>query len=280
MLDNISAAILRQLDYLSKHYEWVPFEQLKKRLDYNEKIIKKKIKELLRKEYIQGIPHAKYNEWAFKITSKGLDAIAFHDLQKNKVVKKLLNPIGMGKEAEVYLALDFDDNPIVVKKHLFDRAKFKKIAKSLAYASIKWRAKQLGKKLYEINVPRAKAQIESYVLEKLYYMGFHVPKPISINRHIVVMEAILDNGFPAKQLSKLKPDKELGLKILEEYDNIVKKAKIVHGDLSPFNILVKGGEYYFIDWAQAVPSDYEEANILYKRDIENIKKFFHLDDTM
>ena len=44
-LTNIEAAILRQLDYLSKYYEWVPYKKLKQRLQYNERLIKKTIKE-------------------------------------------------------------------------------------------------------------------------------------------------------------------------------------------------------------------------------------------
>ena len=275
-LSNIEAAILRQLDYLSKYYEWVPYKKLKRRLQYNDKLVRKTIKELLRKERIKGIPHTGYGEWGFKITEKGLDRIALHDLYKNMVVKDLITPIGKGKEAEVWLGIDFDNNFIAVKKHLYDKAEFKKIHKSLAFASIKWRAKQLGKKLYEINIPRAKAQIESIVLEKLYYKKFRVPKPISINRHILVTEAIMVNNNPAPRLVDTKPPnpQELEREILEEYASIKEKAKLVHGDLSPFNILITDDNFYIIDWPQAVPIDYEEAELLYERDVNNIRKFF------
>ncbi len=276
-LNPIDAAILRQLDYLSKYYEWVPYKRLRQRLQYNERIVKQRIKELLRKEWIKGIPHTGYGEWGFKITEKGLDRLALHDLYKNMVVKDLITPIGKGKEAEVWLGIDFDDNLIAVKKHLYDKAEFKKIAKSLSFAAIKWRAQQLGKKLYEINVPRAKAQIESKVLEMLYYRNFHVPKPISINRHIIVTQAIMENDYPAPRLVDLKeiPNaKELRDNILEEYERIKEKAKVVHGDLSAFNILLNKEGYWIIDWPQAVPLEYKEAEAMYKRDVENIKKFF------
>jgi RIO kinase 1 len=93
------------------------------------------------------------------------------------------------------------------------------------------------------------------------------------------MEAILDNDKPAPRLVDLKeiPNAEkLKDEILEEYKNIVEKAKLVHGDLSGFNILYlpSSEDFRIIDWPQAVPLDFKEAKQLYERDIKNIEKFF------
>ena len=66
----------------------------------------------------------------------------------------------------------------------------------------------------------------------------------------------------------------------EEYDAIMnmidilyKKAELVHGDLSEFNILY-GDKPYLIDMGQSVTCDHPRALQYLMRDIRNINRFF------
>ena len=83
-------------------------------------------------------------------------------------------------------------------------------------------------------------------------------------------------GIPSKLLKDvlLKNPKDALDIILDDYKQIVKKVGVVHGDLSEFNIIVSRGELYYIDWPQAVPTNYELSNQLIKRDVENILRYF------
>jgi len=52
-------------------------------------------------------------------------------------------------------------------------------------------------------------------------------------------------------------------------------ARLVHGDLSEYNILIsESGRFAFIDWPQSVSADDPRADHLLARDVSNILRFF------
>ena len=51
-------------------------------------------------------------------------------------------------------------------------------------------------------------------------------------------------------------------------------ARLVHGDLSEYNVLMFDGEPILIDCGQAVTSDHFNAKEFLRRDIENVNRFF------
>ena len=85
-------------------------------------------------------------------------------------------------------------------------------------------------------------------------------------------------GLPAPPLHRvsLTDPSTTRQAILEDYIEAVTKTGIVHGDLSEFNILVHEEGYpVYIDWPQAVPVSYPQADLLLARDLEIITEFFH-----
>ncbi len=67
--------------------------------------------------------------------------------------------------------------------------------------------------------------------------------------------------------------KDMAYEIIEEMKKM-HKAKLVHGDLSEYNILVWEGKPYIIDVAQAVPLDHPLADELMLRDLKNMVRVF------
>jgi RIO kinase 1 len=51
-------------------------------------------------------------------------------------------------------------------------------------------------------------------------------------------------------------------------------VRLVHGDLSEYNMLMHNDEVYVIDVSQSVEMDHPEAQQFLKRDIENLNGFF------
>jgi RIO-like serine/threonine protein kinase len=67
--------------------------------------------------------------------------------------------------------------------------------------------------------------------------------------------------------------------VLDEILVNVKRAyqdtHIIHGDLSPFNIILKQNQHMLIiDWPQAVSTKHPNAEELLKRDLRNVLTFF------
>jgi len=62
--------------------------------------------------------------------------------------------------------------------------------------------------------------------------------------------------------------------LIQQVEIMTKRAKLVHGDLSEYNVMVYDNKCYIIDVSQAIPIDYEDAIMLLKRDLDNINRFF------
>src|SRR5690348_9252785 len=83
-------------------------------------------------------------------------------------------------------------------------------------------------------------------------------------------------GVPAPHLRDvpLQTPKLWYDKILEMLQVLYEKAKLVHGDVSEYNILVPDGYPVLIDFAQAVTVEHPEAREFLKRDVENVNNYF------
>jgi RIO kinase 1 len=63
--------------------------------------------------------------------------------------------------------------------------------------------------------------------------------------------------------------------VLEELEKIVCKARLVHGDFSEFNVMVKPDlDIAIIDVSQAVDYSHPNARDFLERDVRNINRFF------
>ena len=89
------------------------------------------------------------------------------------------------------------------------------------------------------------------------------------------MEFLGEKGLPSAKLQDVvleNPQKAFN----EVLDNMKKlyKEKLVHADLSPYNILIHKGQVFFIDMSQAVLLDHPHAQDFLEKDVENISKYF------
>jgi RIO kinase 1 len=53
-----------------------------------------------------------------------------------------------------------------------------------------------------------------------------------------------------------------------------KKAELVHGDISAFNVLIHKNKPYIIDLGQGILTEHPNALEYLKRDIKNIVRYF------
>jgi RIO kinase 1 len=99
----------------------------------------------------------------------------------------------------------------------------------------------------------AMAEWES--LKRLWTLGLPVPYPVQIDGTELLMEWVTHDGDSAPRLAQTRPARDL----LESYFEQVRDALaelarhgIVHGDLSPYNILAAGERLVIIDLPQVV----------------------------
>lgn len=112
-------------------------------------------------------------------------------------------------------------------------------------------------------------------LEEFTKARIRVPLPIASNRNCLLMEFIGKEGIAAPRV-KDKPflDPEKQYHILCEYMGKMVKAKLIHADLSEYNILNNEEEMVIIDVGQAVTTMHPMAREFFERDIQNLSKYF------
>jgi len=198
--------------------------------------------------------------------------VQLNKLLVNGPLDKIEGIISAGKEANVYLAYDLEGNEVAIKIYKIDSntskwmrnyivgdPRFKRIPHNISKIIYLWASKEYK------NLKRA---------EKA---DLRVPKPIFVKNNILIMEYIGFGPIPAPKLKDIKDPKEISglfIEILEMIKILYQKAKLVHGDLSEFNILYHNQQPVIIDISQAVSIQHPKAEIYLVRDIKNIFNFF------
>lgn len=187
-------------------------------------------------------------------------------LQGDGFIDNLLGPIGTGKESYVFYSRDFHGRLVAVKIHRHNIDAFKSIP-----SYIRLRGKKSGGFIKQIN---DWTRFEYFFLYRAYKLGISVPEPIRCYENIIVMQFIGSEGNPARPA--IKDDNFVADKWYKKITSfIIDMAKdgMIHGDLSPYNILNFQGEPFIIDFSQALKLSSLTLDFL-KRDINNINKWF------
>ncbi|MHA2008667.1 MAG: serine protein kinase RIO [Promethearchaeota archaeon] len=193
-------------------------------------------------------------------------------LLMNGPLERIEGIISAGKEANVYLAYDSSGKEVAVKIYKIDRntskwmrnyivgdPRFKKIPHNISKIIFLWASKEFKN------------------LKRAYKVGLRVPEPRFVKNNILIMEYIGFEAIPAPVLKDITNPKEptiLFNEVLNFIKNLFQKAKLVHGDLSEFNILYHNQKPVIIDISQAVSIQHPKAEIYLSRDIKNIFKYF------
>lgn len=119
---------------------------------------------------------------------------------------------------------------------------------------------------------------EYNTMQLLFQAGARVPEPFAMSGQALVMTYIGDADDPAPQLKHVDLDRGAARRI---FDTIMEEIALwlacerIHGDLSPFNILLWRDEPVIIDFPQAVnPFENPDARFLLERDLRNVATYF------
>jgi RIO kinase 1 len=177
-----------------------------------------------------------------------------------------------GKESRIYHGIDPKGNELAVKIYLTSSSIFRQ--GRLKYIRGDPRFKDVPHDTRSLVDQWAMKEFKNLQLAKEAELA--VPRPIYVEKNVLLMEFIGKNGVPAPHLREvpLQAASSWYEKILEMLKDLYDKAKLVHGDVSEYNILVPDGYPMLIDFAQAVTIEHPEAREFLKRDIENLNNYF------
>ena len=215
----------------------------------------------------------KINREKFKVYEGVFDNATLdtlENLKRRQYYDELGGPIKTGKEGDVYHAHK-GDTKLAVKMFRITSANFKKISQ---YIIRDFRFRTIKGNLRKVIL--AWSQKEFRNLQILYKAGVTVPYPYKQLQNVIIMDYI--DGSMLKDAIIEEPE-EIYEQVKEQLHLMIRKAKLIHGDLSEFNMmLTKDGIVTIIDVGQAMNfknlQDFKEFEDLLKRDLENVCRFF------
>ncbi len=217
----------------------------------------------------------------FKTVEEVFDSFTMghvYRLMKKGLIWDLKGVVSSGKEARVYWGVDRRGGDVAVKIYLTATAEFRKSIKKYVAGDPRleeaWRSGNFRALIYE------GTRKEYRNLKRMSEAGVRVPKPLGFSGNVLVMQFLGEKGYRAPLLHEVA--EELDRETLREYyydvagqvKAIVCGARLVHADLSEYNIMVWEERPWIIDVAQAVHVQHPLAREFLERDISNLKRYF------
>lgn len=187
--------------------------------------------------------------------------------------------ISTGKEANVYHAIDYEGHSMAIKIYKTSILVFKDRDR---YVSGEYRFRHGYSKSNPRKMVKLWAEKEMRNLKRLVEAGIPCPEPILLKTHVLVMTFIGDQarGFPAPRLKDAVIEggphvwtrlyRDCLVLIWKMYHN----CRLVHADLSEYNLLYHNEVIFVIDVSQSVEMEHPFAFDFLRKDCANIHDFF------
>lgn len=188
------------------------------------------------------------------------------ELESRNVFDKLIAPVKVGKESNVFSAVK-EGKKLIVKIYHLQNCNFRRM---FEYIRKDQRYLNLSKKRREIIFAWTQREYKNLLTAEK--AGVKAPQALKWKYNILVEEMIGDPALPLKDRYPAYPHQFLQ-DILTEVHKLY-QAGLIHGDLSAFNILNHEEKPYLIDFSQATLVKTPNSEELLERDVKNILQFF------
>ena len=197
--------------------------------------------------------------------------MTINELRRDGIIQYIETSLAAGKESKVYLAVAPDSSLRIVKIYLIVSAEFKK---RMQYIAGDPRFSDIKRGSRSLIMTWARKEFKN--MRTAHAVGVRVPLPIAVKKNVLVMEFVADSeGNPMPALINTE---EITLndyrQVIEQMTMLYQKAKLVHADLSEYNIFKTNLGIMLFDFGSAIDIQQPNSKQFLFRDVSNINRFF------
>jgi RIO kinase 1 len=197
--------------------------------------------------------------------------MTINELRRDGIIQYIETSLAAGKESKVYLAAAPDSSLRIVKIYLIVSAEFKK---RMQYIAGDPRFSDIKRGSRSLIMTWARKEFKN--MHTAHAAGVRVPLPIAVKKNVLVMEFVADSeGNPMPALINTE---EITLndyqQVIEQMTMLYQKAKLVHADLSEYNIFKTNLGIMLFDFGSAIDIQQPNSKQFLFRDVSNINRFF------
>ena len=197
--------------------------------------------------------------------------MTINELRRDGIIQYIKTSLAAGKESKVYLAVAPDSSLRIVKIYLIVSAEFKK---RMQYIAGDPRFSDIKRGSRSLIMTWARKEFKN--MHTAHAAGVRVPLPIAVKKNVLVMEFVADSeGNPMPALINTE---EITLndyqQVIEQMTMLYQKAKLVHADLSEYNIFKTNLGIMLFDFGSAIDIQQPNSKQFLFRDVSNINRFF------
>lgn len=195
--------------------------------------------------------------------------LALYKLISDGTIHTVDYPIATGKEGNVFHATTRDGRA-ALKIYRVNTATFRSLSEYIVGDP---RFKKVGRSFREMITVWAQKEFKN--LTRMREAGARVPRAGTVHANCLVMEYVGDETAPAPVIRTVQLEDAPAV-----FDDVVasmraiRKAELVHGDLSEYNMLWWDGHPWIIDCAQGVTLDHPLSEEWFARDCTNVARYF------
>ena len=197
--------------------------------------------------------------------------MTINELRRDGIIQYIETSLAAGKESKVYLAVAPDSSLRIVKIYLIVSAEFKK---RMQYIAGDPRFSDIKRGSRSLIMTWARKEFKN--MHTAHAAGVRVPLPIAVKKNVLVMEFVADSeGNPMPALINTE---EITLndyqQVIEQMTMLYQKAKLVHADLSEYNIFKTNLGIMLFDFGSAIDIQQPNSKQFLFRDVSNLNRFF------
>uniref|UniRef100_A0A0R3RUR9 Serine/threonine-protein kinase RIO1 n=1 Tax=Elaeophora elaphi TaxID=1147741 RepID=A0A0R3RUR9_9BILA len=201
--------------------------------------------------------------------------LVLRQLLQRDILDEIEGCVNTGKEANVYHALTTDGKSLAVKVYKTSILIFRDRDR---YVNGEFRYRHGYCKRNPRKMVTVWAEKEMRNLSRMHSAGLPVPKPVIVKQNVLVMDFIGTDGWPAMLLKDAQLSPKLAdtfyIKLVDFMRRMYRDCRLVHADLSEYNVMVMEEKLYIIDVSQSVEHNHPRSIEFLRSDCSNVTKFF------